>query len=298
MKFYLAAIALCALLIPNNVHAAYFFADSESNSFHFENEYTVNIELNSENKAVNAVTGFIFFENKNVDIVHIDTAKSVLDLWTVKPIMVNNSVHFEGLILNPGYNGTSGHIFSLKFRTKKMGDESLVFSGTSILANDGKGTNVLTKNKNFSFSISPVKDPLDMKIVRAGNSKSVYLIKNNRRLVFLNDRIYKTWFADFKDVVVVSESVLANYLIGGFVKPKPNMLMFKITTDPRVYLVSEKGELRWLVNEAVAQSIFGSGWANQVVDISDAEIAGYALGKPITSKNDVHVFHGDLLSVE
>ena len=65
-------------------------------------------------------------------------------------------VRFEGVVLNPGYKGSRGAIFTITFKVKAQGSASLNFLSASILANDGKGTNILSSVRDGSYTLGPV----------------------------------------------------------------------------------------------------------------------------------------------
>ena len=69
--------------------------------------------------------------------------------------MISNRISFEGVILNPGFQGNNGVIFQVTFLAKKAGLVSLTFNEGSILANDGLGTNVLAVLSPSNFNIIP-----------------------------------------------------------------------------------------------------------------------------------------------
>ncbi|PIR70647.1 MAG: hypothetical protein COU46_00530, partial [Candidatus Niyogibacteria bacterium CG10_big_fil_rev_8_21_14_0_10_42_19] len=66
------------------------------------------------------------------------------------------TVNFEGIVLNPGFTGASGKAISITFKTKAAGSAPITFSSGSALANDGKGTNILTGLGDANFSIGVV----------------------------------------------------------------------------------------------------------------------------------------------
>ena len=45
--------------------------------------------------------------------------------------------------MNPGYTGGKGKVLLINFKAKQSGTVKLLFSGASVLANDGEGTDVL-----------------------------------------------------------------------------------------------------------------------------------------------------------
>ena len=107
---------------------------------------TISIKINvSSDKSINAVSGNITFPSDILSIISISKNSSIVDLWPQKPTLNNNSVYFEGVILN-GYSGSAGNIITLVFKAKSAGMAYLKFSNVSILANNGKGTNVFSNN--------------------------------------------------------------------------------------------------------------------------------------------------------
>ena len=108
-----------------------------------------------------------------------------------------------------------------------------------------------------------------------------YLGQDSKRYVFPNQKTYDTWYADFSDIQIVSQSELSSYPIGGNVTYRPGAKLVKITTDPKVYAVAEDATLRWVTTAAIAESIFGTAWSSLVEDIPDAFFVNYKLGSQI-----------------
>ncbi len=107
-------------------------------------------------------------------------------------------------------------------------------------------------------------------------------MNDGRRYAFPNQNIYRSWYSSFDTVQTVSASELANFRLAGSVLYRPGTTI-KITTDPKVYLVTANGELRWIQTEGVAQSLLGNTWASQVEDVSDAFFVAYRIGAPISA---------------
>jgi hypothetical protein len=104
----------------------------------------------SSDKSINAVSGKVSFPTDLLSLTSLSKSSSIVSLWAQEPSFSNRSgvVSFEGVILN-GYIGNSGNILTLVFKAKSTGRASLIFSGVSILANDGNGTDI------FSGSLFP-----------------------------------------------------------------------------------------------------------------------------------------------
>src|SRR3989344_2277959 len=93
-----------------------------------------------------------------------------------------------------------------------------------------------------------------------------YLGGDSKRYVFPNEKTYKTWYANFSSVQVVSQTEMSSYPIGGNVTYRPGVKLVKITTDPKVYAVSSNGTLHWVMTGAVAEAIYGVAWSTMVED--------------------------------
>lgn len=123
-------------------------------------------------------------------------------------------------------------------------------------------------------------------LIKASGGAVYYLGSDGKRYVFPNEKTFKTWYADFKSVVTVSDAELASIPLGGNVTYRPGVKMIKITTDPKVYAVDARGTLRWVQTEAVAVALFGPAWNKLVEDVEDAFFINYTIGAPIGAAAD------------
>jgi hypothetical protein len=121
-------------------------------------------------------------------------------------------------------------------------------------------------------------------LVKSASSTAVYYCgADEKRYVFPNDRVYFTWYADFKTVKTITNTELAAIPLGGLVTYRPGIKMVKIESLPNVYAVTRGGVLRWIKSPEIAASIYGTNWKKQVDDVSDAFFGSYKIGDPITS---------------
>jgi hypothetical protein len=122
-------------------------------------------------------------------------------------------------------------------------------------------------------------------LIKAASSTAVYYCGGDgKRYVFPNDRIYFSWYTDFKKVTTISNDQLASVSLGGLVTYRPGIKMVKIESLPNVYAVSRGGVLRWVKTPEIAVSIYGANWAKNVDDVSDAFFGSYMIGEPIAAK--------------
>jgi hypothetical protein len=121
-------------------------------------------------------------------------------------------------------------------------------------------------------------------LVKSASTTAVYYCgADSKRYVFPNDKVYFTWYKDFKTVTTITNEVLANIPLGGLVTYRPGIKMVKIESLPNVYAVTKGGVLRWIKTPEIAASLYGSTWKKQVDDVSDAFFGSYSMGADITS---------------
>lgn len=116
--------------------------------------FTVSILVNTAGVAINAAEGSLSFKPNEIQVVSLSKG-SIFNLWTAEPSFSNSAgtITFSGGSPT-GYKGSAGSILAVTFRAKAAGSPRVNFSTGSVLANDGKGTNVLTGMNGGSFTIS------------------------------------------------------------------------------------------------------------------------------------------------
>jgi len=116
-----------------------------------------------------------------------------------------------------------------------------------------------------------------------GSGTAVYFCgKDGKRYVFVNQKVFLSWYKDFSSVKVVTDAVLAQIRLGGNINYKPGVKMVKIQTDPKVYAVARGGLLRWVSTEAVALKLYGADWNKKIDDVPDSFFFSYKMGPPVT----------------
>lgn len=127
-----------------------------SGTYRVGDTFPVGIVVASPDQAVNAVSGRVLFSPSKLEVVHISKSASILDLWIAEPTYSNGAgtIDFEGIAFNPGYQGGSGQVILITFRVKDSGSIPLSFSSAFVLANDGRGTDVLKDIGSALFDIA------------------------------------------------------------------------------------------------------------------------------------------------
>lgn len=180
-------VLLLGLLFANVAHAQstnVFFSVPPKQIYEGE-RLTVDIKIQSPSQSINAVSGTVVFPENLVNVSLISKEKSIIDLWTREPKAGRGKILFEGVVLNPGFQGASGTVFSITFEAKRTGIVYLKLTEGAVLANDGMGTNVLAGLGSTNFRIVPgltppatvakVNDPIPEDDIIVGGPKLVAL---------------------------------------------------------------------------------------------------------------------------
>lgn len=117
--------------------------------------FTVSVKVNTGGQVINAAEGSMSYDTNLLDVVSVSRSGAVFNLWTTEPTAGGGSIRFGGGIPMPGYNGSAGHVCNITFKAKQAGDASVRFTSGAVLANDGKGTNILASMGAASYKISP-----------------------------------------------------------------------------------------------------------------------------------------------
>lgn len=143
-------------------NAATLFPSPNSGTYNIGNSFSVGVYVSSADQALNAVSGTLSFHNDQLEVTSLSKAGSIVSLWVQEPSFSNSvgTVSFEGIVLNPGFTGSSGKILTVNFKTKNGGAAPVTFSSGAILANDGLATNILSGLGSARYNIEvPVSGP-------------------------------------------------------------------------------------------------------------------------------------------
>lgn len=132
--------------------------------------FNVTIYASSPAQAMNAVSGTLQVSG-GVGVTSVSKTSSIIDFWTTEPRASGNQVKFEGVVLNPGYQGQNGNLFSVTLSARKEGTATLSFSDGALLANDGLGSNIIDSlaSKTLRIKASPILvDPIPGRPIAVG----------------------------------------------------------------------------------------------------------------------------------
>ena len=143
-------------MLPFGAKAATLSFSPSSGSYAAGNTISAGVFVSSADQSMNAASGVISFPADKLEVVSLSKTGSVFTLWVQEPSFSNSAgaVTFEGIVLNPGFIGAAGKAITINFKVKAAGIAFLNFSSGSVLANDGKGTNILSTLGSAQFNLS------------------------------------------------------------------------------------------------------------------------------------------------
>ena len=147
-------LLLLLCILPATSFAADLFFTSDGNTFAQNQSFLVDVYVDTKDVSVNALEGSVVFPSVLLDLTEIRDGNSSINFWIEKPHVVKASqISFSG-ITTGGFSGSKVFIFSLVFKSKIAGKNTINFKDIKILQNDGLGTKVASKVVPFTFSIS------------------------------------------------------------------------------------------------------------------------------------------------
>ncbi|MST04243.1 MAG: hypothetical protein EXS49_01590 [Candidatus Pacebacteria bacterium] len=149
----------------NKIEAATLRLSPSVGSFILGSTFDVSIILNTQEVPINTVEVELLFPADKLQIANPSLGKSIVEIWATPPSYSNQQgrIYFVGGIPSPGINTSDGIVQSFTFRVISPGEGRVTFgkTNTSVLANDGLGTDVLkqTSPADFKFILPPSQGP-------------------------------------------------------------------------------------------------------------------------------------------
>lgn len=144
--------------------------------------FTVQVRIDTGGSPINAAEGTLKFDPQKLSVVSIAKG-SIFNLWTADPSFSNTAgtITFGGGSPS-GYTGSAGTILSAVFRTKTAGKTNVSFVSGSVLAADGRGTNVLSSMGSAAFTLlasEAVAEPEIVEYVAPANTPAAPIIQSS-----------------------------------------------------------------------------------------------------------------------
>ena len=161
LQFLAKALVITGLFMASFAYsyAADLVVSPATGSFSAGQTFTATVRAVPGGDSVNAVEATMAFDSENLSVVSVSKAGSVFSLWTTEPTFSNaaGTISFGGGSPTP-FTSTS-NILTVTFRTIGEGDGTVSFSRASVLAADGRGTDVFNNGTGASYTVAGAATP-------------------------------------------------------------------------------------------------------------------------------------------
>ena len=157
LRYNLILFILAIFLLPVLVSAASLSVTPNTGVYTAGSTFTVRVSTNTNGKPINAAEGTLKFNPQELSVVSINKTGSIFNLWVTEPTFSNSAgtITFSGGKPS-GFTGSSGTVFNIVFRTTNANTARVSFIDGAVLANDGKGTNVLSGMSGGTYTVQAV----------------------------------------------------------------------------------------------------------------------------------------------
>ena len=155
LSFCVLLFALGVSVSEVNAQRASLYLAPSTGTYTVGNTFLVQVKVNSGGVAINAADATLVFDPDKLEVVKISKSDSIFSLWVQEPTFSNalGTITFAGGKPTPGYIGASGTIITITFRGKTADGVTVNFANGSVLADDGKGTNILASTGSGSYKL-------------------------------------------------------------------------------------------------------------------------------------------------
>jgi hypothetical protein len=155
----LIAVVIFSVALPQTLYAAELQFAPKEGSFSSGSEFSVKVVIDPQDATINAVDGIVKFDSSVLSVSNVTKDGSVLSLWTADPSFSNSegTVTFSGG--SPKPISAPGTVLTIIFKPKKVGAATVSFTKGSVLAADGKGTDVYKGGQEGAYTIGEGKKP-------------------------------------------------------------------------------------------------------------------------------------------
>lgn len=121
--------------------------------------FTAAVRVQPAGQSINAVEATLKFDPALITVVSVGKEGSAFSLWTVEPTFSNSAgtISFGGG--SPSPFSAASNLINVTFRAVKEGSATVSFSAASVLAADGKGTDVYQTSGPATFTVAGAAVP-------------------------------------------------------------------------------------------------------------------------------------------
>ena len=152
-------LALGLFLLPLFAQAADLAITPSSGSYSVGQTFTATVQAVPGGDNINAVETTLNFDTSVLSVVSVSKTGSAFSLWTTEPTFSNSAgtIQFGGGSPTP-FSNTS-NLIVITFRTVAEGTGAVSISSASVLAADGRGTDVFGTGSGGSYTVAAGTTP-------------------------------------------------------------------------------------------------------------------------------------------
>lgn len=156
LQFLIKILVIAELFLASfaYTYAADLVVSPASGSFSAGQTFTATVRAVPGGDSVNAVEATMNFDSDNLSVVSVSKSGSVFSLWTTEPTFSNaaGTITFGGG--SPTPFTTTSNLLTVTFRTTGEGGGSVGFTKASVLAADGRGTDVYNNGTGGTYTVA------------------------------------------------------------------------------------------------------------------------------------------------
>lgn len=161
-------------------YAADLVLSPSSGAYSVGQTFTATVRAVPNGGNVNAVEAKLSFDPSVLSVVSVSKTGSVFSLWTTEPTFSNTKGSLEFGGGSPTPFTTTSNILSVTFRTVKEGTGAVSFSTASVLAADGRGTDVFKNSTGASYTVTVATTPTQPTSTEEPSDKT----KDDKAIIF------------------------------------------------------------------------------------------------------------------
>jgi len=141
-------------LLPTSAFAANLVISPGTGSYSAGQTFTATVRAVPNGDNINAVEASMEFDSSVLSVVSVSKDGSAFSLWTTEPTFSNTdgTITFGGG--SPSPFTTTSNILNITFRTLTEGAGAVSFSDASVLAADGRGTDVYESSTPANYTVA------------------------------------------------------------------------------------------------------------------------------------------------
>lgn len=160
---YIAALFTASVLLFL-LTAAYALAGSlslspASGSYSVGQTFTVTIQADPAGQTINSSESTVTFDPDVLSVTNVSKTGSAFTLWTTEPVFSNTAGTIDYGGGHTAAISSRSTILTITFRAKAAGSGSVAFTNASLLAADGRGTDVLDGSPGATYTVTAATTP-------------------------------------------------------------------------------------------------------------------------------------------